>query len=418
MRIKTTLAAALMAVGFVCQASAANVVYLTGSTAMRSTVYNQLNTPGAIFDSGATITRATRKFSGSNPNGASYMLFLGTISGTPTYINCVWSGSEAGIASAANVTLDNDGQPLAGSPATWLKADGSVAMTDATSAPAAGELETFSHGADLATADTSQAVSWTPYVANTSTALKDYGSMGIVTFTWVKNVNTAPNAAWTNLKSITTYQMQALFSSPQHAALFTGVSTDTNYVYLVGRNKGSGTRANALADSGFGISTAVNQFSVGGGVSTPATNLLVLASELNNGFESGGSVATALSVDGSCAQVDPFYGYPGWLAVGYLSTGDAQKGGLTVTNNWLSENGVAESNGTVMDGQYSFWGNEHLLGKQNIGGYQDAVGSKLFNAIKNTLNATAPNPANHDGAIGTRWMNASKVSDTAYPTHN
>ncbi len=416
MNIKTSLTAAFIAAGFVCQAASPNVVYLTGSTAFSSTYYNQLSTAGPVFDSSPAVTRATR---GGSLSGASYMLFYGNIGGTPTYIDCYWNGSEAGIACAANVILLNDGLPLAGNPAIWLKADGSVTINYQTAAPGAGELEASSHGADLAAADTSQAVSLTPYVANTSTALKDYGVLGIVTFTWVKNVNSSPIPAWSNLKNITTYQMQSLLAAPQHAALLTGVATDTNYVYVVGRNKGSGTRVNVMADSSYGITTAVNQFSIGGGVNPSGTpSGLLLNSEGDNGYESGGGVAAALGIDGSCGQTDPNYGYPGWLAVGYLSTSDAIKSGLTLANNWLTENGVLESNGMVIEGQYSYWGNEPLLGKHNIGGYQDSVGIKITTAMQTTLNGTTPVLANHDPAIGTTWMHCTKVSDTAFPTHN
>ena len=163
MNIKSKITLALIALGVVSIASADNVVYLTGSTAFRSTVYTALHTPGNVFD--GAVTQATR---GGSLGGANYMLFHGNISGTPTYINCAWSGSEAGIASAAGVSIQNTDRngnpiPLAGSPETWLKADGSVAMTDTTTSPTTAELETSSHQSDLAMADTSQAVSLTQY---------------------------------------------------------------------------------------------------------------------------------------------------------------------------------------------------------------------------------------------------------------
>src|SRR5215472_9428901 len=119
MKANCKITAALIALGIVSQASADNVVYLTGSTAFRGTLYNVLHTAGSVFDGAVTEAEF-----GSSQSGANYMLFHGNINGTPTYIDCAWSGSEAGIASASNVTIDNDGTPLAGSPETWLKADG------------------------------------------------------------------------------------------------------------------------------------------------------------------------------------------------------------------------------------------------------------------------------------------------------
>ena len=251
---------------------------------------------------------------------------------------------------------------------------------------------------------------------NTASDLNDYGAVGICAFTWVKNVNTSPTADWTDLSNITTYQQQALFAAPQPAAFFTGVSTDTNYVYVVGRNKGSGTRANVMADSGVGITTSVHQYSIGGGVTNSATTTLLLAPVGNNGYESGGGVAAALGINGSCGQTDPISGYPAWLAVGYLGCSDAVKSGLTVANNWLTENGVLESNGAIIEGRYSYWGNEHVYGKHGISGYQDTVGTKLATALTTSLNNATLVLANHDAGIGLNYMHCEKVSDTAFPT--
>lgn len=422
MKINSKITLALLALGLVSSASADNVVYLTGSTAFRSTVYNALHTPGTVFDAG-TVTEA--EF-GSSQSGANYMLFHGNINGTPTYINCAWSGSEAGIASAANVSIQNkdrngDPIPLAGSPQTWLKADGSISMTGLQgSAPTSGQLEASSRQADIAMADTSQAVSLTPYVANTSTALKDYGVVGIVPFTFAKNVNTSPSAEWTAMNNITLPQANILFSAGyQHTAFFTGIQSQTNNnVYLVGRNKGSGTRANELADTGYGTTTDVQQFSIGGGVQPGDTTTgLVLQYEANNGYESGGGVATALGINGSCQQVDPFFPQQtGWFAVAFLGVSDAQSHGLAISPNWLSFEGVMESDGAIEEGQYQLWGNEHVFGRNGISGYQDTVGGKLFTGIKTSIGTNGSNPAAHSASIALTYMHCDKTSDTAYPT--
>jgi hypothetical protein len=418
MKVNKALTAALVALGFVSAASADNVVYVTGSTAFRGTVYNALHTAGTVFDASPAVTET--EFGGSSASGASYMLFHGNINGTPTYIDCAWSGSEAGLASASNVTIDNDGTPLAGSPETWLKADGTLATGLTTTAPTSGQLEASSHGADLALADTSQAVSLTPRVINTSTDLKDYGVAGIVAFTWVKNINSSPSAEWSALTNVTIPQINALLSQGyQPTAFFTGVATQTNnYAYLVGRNKGSGTRANELADSGYGTTRTVQQFSIGGGVSTAADGTLTLAYEGNNGYEGGGGVAGALAINGSCGQTDPFFSTkPGWYAVGFLGINDALSKGLT-TNNWLTADGVFETDGAIEEGQYAFWGHEHVFGKHNISGFQDTVGTKLFTGIQTALGTAGSNPAAHSAGIALTYMHCDKSSDVAYPTRN
>ncbi len=429
MNMKYKIAMALLAAGVAASASAQNVIYLTGSSAFRSTVYNALHSgagPGAggVFDTAP----AEAEFGGSGASGANYMLFFGKISGTDTYIDCVWSGSEAGIASACNVALQNqdrDGNtiPLAGSPATWLKADGSITLNGwSSTAPTSGQLESSSHGADLAQADTSQAVSLTPRVANTTTDLKDYGKQGVVTFTWVKNVNSTPTAAWNSVLNITLPQVQnELSQGYQPVAFFSGNVTQTNtQVYLVGRNKGSGTRANTLVDHNYGPTTkGVQQFSIGGGVNPgDTTSGLVLQYENNNGYESGGGVAAALGIDGSCQQVDPFTGKTGWVAIGYLGCGDAVKSGLAVSPNWLTLDGVQESNGAIIEGEYYFWGYEHLFGRHGISGFQDAAGNLIQSAVIYNVNATAPVLTAHDGAIGLQYMHCTKASDVAFPARN
>src|SRR5271157_1395025 len=109
MKISTQIAAALLALGIVSQANADPTVYLTGSTAFRSTTYASLvnnngTNNGGIFDPG-TIIYGT--WGSASASGATYMVFHGNINGAGVYVDCAWSGSEAGIASACNATLGN-----------------------------------------------------------------------------------------------------------------------------------------------------------------------------------------------------------------------------------------------------------------------------------------------------------------------
>jgi len=430
MKIKSKITLALLALGLVSRASADNTVYLTGSTAFRSIAYNALSDnagdAGAVFDAGSVTVTAL--FGSSTASKCSYMLFHGNISGTPTYIDCAWSGSEAGIASAANVTIQNTDRngnaiALAGSPEQWLKADGTVTTSGPnSSSPTTGQLEASTHQTDLTQADTSQAVSLTPATTVAATQLKDYGTEGIVPFTFAKNYNTTPSSQWTHLTNINIAQAFVEFGAPQPTGFFTGnTNDDTETVYLVGRNKGSGTRANVLSYCGYGTTTSVQQFSVGGGVQPGDTTTgLVLQSEGNNGYESGGGVAGALNINGSSQQTDPFNAaHVGWIAIGYLGTSDALS--LTgTTNQWLTESGVLESDGAVEEGQYSFWGHEHLYGRNGISGYQNTVGGKIFTAIQGqlTLTASGATPTAHSTGIALGYMNCTKNSDVAYPTHN
>jgi hypothetical protein len=438
MNKKALVTCAMVAAGIISQASAVNVVYLTGSTAFRSTAFTSLNSgagpaAGGVFDA-APSYQAER--GGSANNKANFMVFLGNISGTPTYIDCSWNGSEAGIGSVAGVTVDNDGAPLFGAPAVWLKADGSVASGYLAANPTTTELEnggTPSHNGDIALADTSQASS-APSTRNVP--LTHLGVVGVVTFTYVKNNNSASGAsaaktAWTDLLNVTKPVLLNEFASPQSADNFTGVAADsTTTVYMVGRNKGSGTRANVLNDCTYGVDTLVNQFAIGqspdGGIAANAPDGVTLTlwpatdanGGLDNGYESGGSVAKSLSTPGSTSQTDPFNSNAGWIAIGYAGTSDATSSGLTVAGNWLTEDGVLESNGAIEQGQYSYWGYENLYGANGLGGFKLADGNQLLTALHFQLTALGGVPANHDAGIALGFMNASKSTDFSFPTHN
>jgi hypothetical protein len=446
MKISTKITAVLFALGIVSQASAVDpTVYLTGSSAFRSTVEAALvdNTggAGAVFQAGS-ITYGT--WGNSSPGSASYMVFHGKekTTGNPVYVNCAWSGSEAGIASACNTTLgnkDRNGNPinLSGSPETWV--DDSTATLAA--APAGNvqagnpgpngalangaQLEAASHGADLAQADTSQAISWTPAVANTVTALKDYGSEGVVTFTWTRNAQALATSQWTNCNNLTIPQITVLLANGAVPAGFiSGNAADDNFeVYLVGRNLGSGTRMNALADCTYGPHNAVKQYSIGGGVEATETwaNVLNLQPEANGGYESGGGVAKAMGILGSCQQADPFNGGTGWFALAYLSPSDAlntgNNGGEPIAD-WVTVDGVLESNGAIENGSFWFWGHEHLYGKYLISGIQNTVGTTLLSAVEGSMVNLGYGTvaANHDAGISYTLMNVSKGSDVSFPS--
>ena len=449
-KITSKLAAGLLALGIVSQASADPVVYLTGSTAFRATVYAALYNNGGTNGGGVFDTNSVTAETWGNAaaNGGSYMVFHGTISGSGVYINCAWSGSEAGIAAACNTSLQNvdrngNSIPLAGSPETWVNATNpgvvlTYPVTINSGAPGA-LLESSSHGADLAQADTSQAVSFTPFVANTVTALKDYGKEGVVTFAITKNNQTGATSQtgasneWANLVNVTLPELNTLFhDGAESAGFFTGNTNDSDMeVYLVGRNKGSGTRMNMLSDSTYGGQRGIQQFSIGYGIEESGpVNSLVLTNEGNGGYESGGSVAKAMSIagtSGSCGQADPFNGGVGWFALAYLGPSDAlstannlnANGSFAApTNCWVTVDGVPSNNGTIEKGQWWYWGYEHLLGKYQISGTQDTVGSILFKAVDKTIFnlGYGTNSAASDPAILSAAMRCTKSSDTAFPS--
>jgi len=417
------MTSAWLALGIASQAGAANVAYLTGSTAFRGNTYTVLSTAtnvGGCFDGTPDIA----SYGGSAANKGNYMLFHGNVKGVETYVDCFWSGSEAGIAAVAGVTVQNDTfGNLPGAPATFLKADGTVPYGIGTTNPPAGYLQGSTTQPDLTMADTSTAVSLTK---NANLVDVGGGPIGIVTFTWVKNYQSAPNqvGSWTNLVNVTHPQLQIGLGGAQIAAFYTGKAGDTNqFVYVVGRNKGSGTRVNALADAAYGITTPVDQFSIGGlPYGTAAANPSTLAEVTDNGYESGGDVSKALSLDGSTTTADPINtGNTGYIAIGYLGTSDANANNLTFPpagNTWLTLNGVLESDGAIEQGQYSMWGHEHLYGKSGVtSGAAYNFGVLLAHQIPASLGGSSPSA--HSSGINVSYMQCDKGvgSDTAVPSH-
>lgn len=444
MKTSNLLSAAAVALGIISQAHADPVVYVTGSTAFRSIVFASLSSTagtnnGGVFDSTPAVQYGT--YGNATPASGSYMVFHGNIAGSPVYIDCAWSGSEAGIASACNTSLTNVDRngvqiPLAGSPQTWLNvsnvtlaAGGFTASTN----PAAnsGFFEGASRQADLSQADTSQAISFTPPTPSLPlTQLQDFGVEAIVTFTLSRNNQPNPSNEWTHCSNVTLPQLSVLFADGVVPAGFiSGNPTDDDFsVYLVGRNLGSGTRMNMLGDSQYGAHKAVQQFSIGFGVEeTPHQQLLVLTNEGDNGYESGGDVAKALAItnstpnSGSCQQKDPFNGGVGWFALGYLGPSDAASAGNfggVPTTSWVTVDGVLSSNQAIENGSWWFWGHEHLYGRNGISGTPQTVGNLIFKGVQGTVNlqALGVNPASHDAAIQNTLMNVSKASDVAFPS--
>ena len=123
---------------------------------------------------------------------------------------------------------------------------------------------------------------------------------------------------------------------------------------------------------------------------------------------------------GSCQQADPFNGGTNWFAIGYMGPSDALNTanfGGAPTNCWLTVDGYPSSNGTIENGQWWYWGHEHLLGKRGISGTQDTVGNAIFNGIQQTLVSAGygTNSLAHDPAIPLGLMNVTKDSDTGFP---
>jgi len=384
MKLKSFAMISAICAGSVSLASAQQYVYLTGSTAFRGTVYATLNST-AVFDTAPTFVG----YNGSSASGCNFMLFSNTIASTPTIIKCHWSGSEAGILDVSSSTQES-----------FLSDTVIPGGTQLGTTPSGSQLIT--NGVDLAMADNAVAFSQNPGSSASQTFV------GVIPFSWVRGSNNL--ASVSNLTNVTDQQIRKALAGGQKLALFTGVPTDTtNYVYVSGRDNGSGTRVNAFGISGYGIKTPPFQIELDG-----TGNMINLDGagtyDGDYGFSSGGTLAGTLGIDTSGSADQVHTGNTGFVTIAYLGRSDANtavnKGGIE-----LSYNGVKESPTTIMEGQYGFWGNEYVLQRSGASSQAQAVYTKL--------KATTGIPASCDGVIAfnNTQMHATRGGPTTDPQH-
>ena len=337
MKAKHTLFAVALSLGLVASSSA-ETLYVTGSTAFRasfvtSVVHLMGNSCQAKWTGGGTVTAANQS------------VFTGTISGVAITVNCSWSGSVSGIQSLTN-PADRVDSFLSETNLGTLTLTGYPATPVLAPATTPGSVFTLTAGeADIAMSDVFQnsTIYGTP-------ALTD-NSVAVVPFKLVASKG-APAA----IANMTPLMTQLLYGSGKISqALFTGNAADNNlFVYALGRDAGSGTRATVMAESGKGALNPVKQYLTTNGTTfslTPDEPSTVAVDPGNGGSGSGSGVATQLSFTTAAAT-----GY----AIGYLGIPDAATA-IGASAKELSWNGVFYSAANVYGGQYTLWGYQHLF---------------------------------------------------------
>ena len=360
-------------------ADAQQYVYLTGSTAARSIVYNTIVNGATVFDAAPSIVTQ----GGTSASGSTYMNFRGNVSGNDTILKCHWSGSEAGIAD------------LVGGTELFLT-DSATTKLDGTSPDA-----TVSSPVDLAMADNAKNYSRNPNVAATG------AKVGVIAFKWVAEKGSAAG-----LSAVTDQSIRAAFAGTAKLALFTGNPADTTRVFVTGRDSGSGTRVNAFGTCGFGIFSAPSQLEVNAdGSMTDQGGGVYLG---DYGYSSGGTVATQMGYDltqATSKDVAPLGdGVSHFSVIAYLGAADAVaavgKGGTALTYN-----GVPFSLGAIEEGQYNYWGNEYVYKKNS--GLSSQAGT-VWTKLSTGISANADN----NTLIGTSSMHCQRNSPTSDPIHN
>ena len=366
-----TMIAAVAALAIASSASAATntILRITGSTAYRSVVHNAIK---------AMITPGSLKYgyTGTSFTGAGAAEFTGALISSPNTtvdVKTVWSGSVDGIQ-----RIQNQGS-ASFNVTTWL-ASGSLSSTGTPSLATGSEVAP----ANAAMSDVFQlsTIFQTPTIDNDVI-------VGVIPFQWCRN-----NGAPITLNNMTSLLAQQVLSAGSLTlkCWTANPADESTLVRVVGRNFDSGTRVTAFAETGFGVGSPPNQseaFLNG----TVITNLAPYHAETllgqsfsagQSGYSSGGTVAGVLNATGSNAATNS--GNKGWL-VGYLGVSDAA-GVTNGTATQLTYNGVAYTPAAVENGQYTFWGYEHLYFNNNLAA--DVV--TAVNAIESSLTTTDPSP--------------------------
>ena len=409
------LAAASLALG--SSAFADVTVNITGATAFRVPTLDSIK---AQFVASAQPFKFAHDRNASNNqafNGATRAIFQGTFPGVSgvTTIRTSFNGSVEGINALIN-------SPAADP--TYL----TTAVLDSITAVVggnnggngAGGASTVA-GAQSDVAFSDVAVSSTAFAGNS--LQPSTPEAGVVVFTMIANEGAAGI-----LDNMNTQNFRALFSAGfLPLSFFTGNALNTDYVFATGRNDGSGTRTAYLAETGYGIANAVNQYLVGrstggainaiyrvpaGGTSvglaavTPALTLSSgnastiwgLNQDGNGGYSSGSTLRedmgrTSTSVNVYDADGTELVTGANVHLVTWLSLGDASPA-KTANAVILGYNGVKladfASTGTlsvadtakVTQGAYTAWSFQQMYRRNDI-----TTGDKVtvYNNIKNNL---------------------------------
>jgi hypothetical protein len=389
MKASKLLLAGALALAMGTLAEAQTIIHFTGSTAYRAATHDAITNS---LQSGFTFAF----YGSSDPAGASQVIYTGTAitNGAPVIIKTSWSGSVGGVQTVSQQL------PIS----TWL-----VSTTPQGGAPGGAAVSSPTYDSptvpDVCMSDVFQTS--TPFP---TPALKD-NIVGVVPFKFV-----ASTGAPASLTNITPHLAQNLFKGGvTPLALFDGNPNDESdfYVFATGRDPDSGTRMTAFAESGVGVFTIVKQYQpvitgqgangYGGTIQRldpvyGATNLWpvdvvngITYPVGDAGYSSGGSLSKAMSANST-----------GFCLLSYLGLNDAANA-LANGAHELSWNGFYYSTNGVQEGQYTFWGYEHLMYRSSF----TAPALTVVTDIKNRIYSTfAP-----ISGINVNAMNVSRPTD-------
>jgi hypothetical protein len=268
-------------------ANAAVVINITGATAFRSAATAAINAAFGAANFAYGFSNTDDVGNTTNLNNGFNQIWHGTfpgIGGSDTYIRTSWNGSVEGVRALL--------QPGVANNASYLD---TAVISALPLAAGGGTPAQRNFGANLVTAVADLAFSDVAQAATPVPGTVFGGPVGVIVFTMIAN-RTWKNddaGATAGITSISDQQWRTLLDQG-HLPLgfFKGNTTDTTQVYATGRNDGSGTRTQYLAETGYGISKKVNQY-VGYDRSTSTLPSIVKTAQ-GGGFNSAGVATTTI----------------------------------------------------------------------------------------------------------------------------
>lgn len=407
MKLTKTLATGLLSLALAPLANADVTINITGSTAFRAI------TMQAILNA---MTGETASWEGTSPNlgSSNKACFKGSIAGIPgvVTVNTNWNGSVQGM------QIVGDGLPTSG----WIN-PATATFASATASPygfvyAVGAAPKTSVVPTIACSDVYQA-------STTVTAALDDVVTGVIPFKMV-----ASESAPAGITNITDQLHEALFvQGSQQQSMFTGNAADTNLVYAVGRDAGSGTRTTRLAETRYGITKPVTQWRVAnsGGIATdvrlwpssadeptpPSGSVNDPTLQGNGGYSSGSSIATIMGCTSTSVNIrdnlnNLLVGGQNVCFISHLGLNDAAVA-IAAGAKELTYNGAAYSAGNVRNGKYTDWGYGHMLSQTGaLSADQEAARDAIVAAFSTSL---LPFGAVVESFIDITTMNVSRSED-------
>jgi len=374
MKLVKLITCGLVGLALLSSAQAQTRLYISGSTAFRSSTHAAIK---HIFNGSslqfAFIDNANGDATESNSGAAIYTgkVLIGAVL-QDVIIKTHWSGSENGIQVAAAPASNTDFS------ITFFD-DNTTVSQGGTKIPFGTALTDIQNDVDVAMSDTFQATSrfkagssGNGLSAGTYLALNGHtvglpagNIVGIVPFKFV-----ASNDAPSSVTNMTSQIARALFSTGKvPLSMFTGTAAGHSvHAFAIGRDIDSGTRLTTLAETGLGALAVVKQYEphkngaraatpTGDGFDVdPLTTLWppetvnhVPEVTGNGGYASGGGVAAAIANHTAAGQ----------FMMSYLGASDA----ATAVGNGAHEltfNGTSFDANAIAEGDYTFWGYEHL----------------------------------------------------------